>query len=72
MSCAESNKLVLIIVLLMMLKLNIYNILRYSRSAASMRDSYKDHFTSSIGEVSWQYHLLGEHIYNCIMYQLVL
>ena len=48
-SCAVSNMLVLIIVPLMMFKLNIYsNIHRYSRSAASMRDAYKDHFTSSI------------------------
>ena len=56
MSCAESDRLVLIIVPLMMFKLNIYNnIHRYSRSAALMRDAYIDNFTSSIGEVSWQY-----------------
>lgn len=28
---------------------------RHSRSAASICDSYKDHFNSSQGEVSWQY-----------------
>ena len=55
-SCAGINRLVLIIFPLMMFKLNICNnICRYSRSAASMHDAYKDHFTSSIGEVSWQY-----------------
>ena len=57
-SCAGSNRLVLIIVLLMMFKLNIYNnnILGIqSRSAASMGAAYKDHFTIIVGEVSWQY-----------------
>ena len=28
---------------------------RHSKSAASIRDSYRDYFTSSQGEVSWQY-----------------
>ena len=50
--CAGSNKLALIIVQLMIIKLNVYNnVRRYSRLAASMRDTYKDHFPCSIGEV---------------------
>ena len=41
--CAGSNRLVLIIVLLMMFKLNIYNnnIRRYSRLAASIRQLHR-------------------------------
>ena len=51
----------------MMFILNIYNNIRkYSRLAASMRDAYKDHFTSSIGEISWQYSYVRRNRYNCI------
>ena len=28
---------------------------RYSRSAASVRDTFKDYFCSPVGEVNWQY-----------------
>ena len=50
---AGSNRFVHTVLLIIHVYYHVLN--RYSRSAALVRDSYRDYFNSSVGDVSWQY-----------------